>query len=160
MSAGDLIAVYAALVATGVLIWDIIKWRSSERLKLTGFTSSNMKTFGSATTPETEGNTYTVVRIQNRGGVPCTVQLVTLVLYKNIFAQWRGKPSKQAFVNHTGNFGPALPYRLEKGAEFSSGVLQDSEFEEMTRKGRLFIGIGHTMGKPFYVRVKPIVASK
>ena len=156
MNTTDAIAIYAAVVATGVGAWDFFKWWYSESLNLSGFVSSNMKTFGGATTPDTQGRTYTLLRVQNRGAVPCVVQLVHLTAYKNLFDQIRGKVACQAVVNHTTNFGPAIPHRLEKGEEFSSGAIQDEEFEKWSREHRLFMGISHTMSsKPFSVRKIP-----
>jgi hypothetical protein len=154
----DPLALYGAVVATGVALWDAYKWWRSEHVRLSGFTSSNMKTFGGGVDLETERNTYTMLRVQNRGSVPCVVQLVVLRQYANFFDQYvRRKIAAEAFINHSGTFGPTLPHRLEKGDEFSSGVLQNEEFEKMSREGRLYLGISHTMaGKPFYVRVKPI----
>jgi hypothetical protein len=157
----DPVAIYAAVVATIVLLWDIYKWWHSERLKLDGFVSPDMTTFGSATTPDTEGKTFSTIRVQNRGSVPCVIQLVMLVAYKNLFPQLRGKPSLKAVVDHSSIFGPRLPCRLEKGQEFSSAVIQDEEFEKMSREQRLFMGVTHTMSsKPFLVRVKPIRKSQ
>jgi hypothetical protein len=153
----DPIAVYAALVATAVVVWDVYKWWRSERVRLTGFISPNMITHGGATTPQTKGNKYLLLRVQNRGTVTCTVQLVHLKQYKSWFDELRGKTSLTAIVNHTTNFGPEIPFRLGSGDEFSSGILQNDELEQLSRDGRLYVGISHTMsGKSFFLRVPPI----
>ncbi len=153
MTNGDFVAIYAAVVATGVAIWDGYKWWRSERLHLSGFVTSNMIAFGGSSTPETEGNHYTVLRVQNRGSVSCEVQLVQLSHYKTWFELLRRKPSFNAIVVHTRHFGPDVPHRLEPAAEFSSGVEQTDELVELSKSGWLYMGISHTMSeKPFLIR--------
>ena len=157
MPTTDPVAIYGAVVATGAAAWDVYKWWYSERLKLSGFVSPNMQAFGEASTALTAGKTYTMLRIQNRGSVPCVVQLVHMRQYKNWFNQLRRKSAMQAVVNHSPLFGAPLPHRIEKGDEFSTGLLQNEEFERWSREGRLYVGISHTMSeKPFMLRVAPI----
>lgn len=149
------LAIYAAVVATSVAVWDVYKWWRSERVRLTGLVTSNMITIGGAT-PATQGKSYTMLRVQNRGSVSCVVQIVQLSHCMTRLELLRRKPSFIAFVNHTGHFGPDVPYRLEPGAEFISGVLQTDELVEMSNSGWLYMGISHTISSsPYWRRVKP-----
>ena len=155
--AQDPVAVYAAVVATAVAGWDFFKWWNSERVRLTGFVAPNMVPFGSAITPNTEGKKVAILRVQNRGALPCQVHLVELKAYANMFARLRGKPSVQGWVTHPNESDYTLPHKLERGGEFASWVIQDDDFVKMSREKRLYLGVSHTMSeKPFMVRVKAI----
>lgn len=154
----DWIAGYAALVSTLVVVWEVYKYYRSEKVRLTGYTTSNMLTFN---VPGTDGKTYIVLKIHNRGAVPCTVTHVYLAAYKNKWTELRNEPDRIWWVPTSGTFGPQLPFRMEKGDQFSSAILQNEEIVEATNKYRAFMGIQHTMSeKPFLIRVKPIKVEK
>lgn len=150
----DYIAIYAAIVATIVLLWDIYKWLWSARLRLTGRVSTNMMILDSMN-PTGSEERYIVLNVENRGGIPCTVTNVVLAHYKTGIEWIRGKPSSNAVITHSNEFGYSLPYKLEPyGGEFRSKVLQTDELVDWGNDGYLYIGICHTMSKnTFWCRV-------
>ena len=67
----DPVAIYAALVATTILIWDVVKWlRSGSRLKVRA--SPNMIFFNDPD-PRRHGKTYIYVTVINVGFSPTTI---------------------------------------------------------------------------------------
>ena len=154
----DWIAGYAALVSTLVVVWEVYKYYRSEKVRLTGYTASNILTFNS---PSTHGKSYIRLAIQNRGSAPTVVNGVYLAAYKNWWDCWKDKPCHSAYVNHSTTFGPPLPKRLEKGDEFTSAVIQEANLVEWSNQCRLYLGVSHTMGeKMFLLRVRPIKVQK
>lgn len=156
MDATDYIAIYAAIVATVVLAWDIYKWLRSERLRLNGRVSRNMMFVG-ATNPEGGEERFILLNVENRGAISCTVTNVVLTHYKTSIEWIRRKPSTNAVIPHSNEYGYSLPYKLEPhGGQFRSMVLQTDELVEWANVGKLYIGICHTMSsKTFWCRVKP-----
>jgi len=155
------IAIYAAVVATIVLVWDIYKWWRSERLRLSGRVSPNMMMV-SAVNPGESEKQYIILNVENRGAISCTVTNVVLAHYKTSIEWIRRKPSTNAVINHISEYGYSLPYKLEPhGGEFRSMVLQTDELVDWANDGSLYIGICHTMSsKTFLCRVKPFGIEK
>ena len=159
MSAGDWVAVYAAVVATAVMIWDIYKWRREKKIKLYGTATSGMSAYGSAITPVTQGKTYVTVRVANQGSLPCVITHLWLVSHSNVFNRWRGKNNRAAFIADPVSAVTQcrLPFRLELGNEFTGLIEQNAELEEWSRKEKLYAGVVHSMSKrPYLMRLQPI----
>lgn len=157
MSATDIIAIYGAVVATGVLLWDIYKWRRTERVRLVGRVMTNAIVVGGYS-PTDRNTKYVCLTVDNRGHLNCTITHFVIIHYKSLLDQFRGKPDFQALVNTHGGQGNDVPYELRPGGKsFMGTALQTKEIEDLSRKGRLYIAIIHTLAdKPFRVRLKAI----
>jgi len=159
------IAIYGAVVATLVAIWNAYTWRRGNRLHLTGYTSGDMEfdyhgAMQAGVDPETR---FVALCISNRGHVPCTVNTVWLLSYPSWWAYLRRKHKASIAVLRpmSERFGCAVPYKLERAGEFRAIALQNEKLEEMSRSSRLCMAISHSMSKyPFRVRVHPIAERK
>ncbi|HML29240.1 MAG TPA: hypothetical protein PKE16_10450 [Hyphomicrobium sp.] len=153
----DVIAIYAAIVATGVLVWDVYKWRRTERVRLVGRVMTNAIAVGGYP-PGDRKTKYVCLTIDNRGHLACTITHFIVLHYKSWFHELRGNSDFQALVNTHGGQGNDVPYELRPGGKsFMGTALQTKEIEDLSRAGRLYIAIIHTLAdKPFRVRVQPI----
>ena len=116
-SSPEPLAIYAAIVSTIVFVWDIIKWRRKERVRLSGRVSANMEPMGSAVTPRTKGKKYVSLHVDNRGYIPCEISHMVILIYDSWWKVIRRNPCKSAvivdpMVEWTGK---PLPFRLESG---------------------------------------------
>ena len=86
----DFIAIYAALVATFIATWDIVKWATSgARLKLR--TQYDMVLAGH---PTRQG-TFIIASVINQGALPATLTNLAGVTYGNRFFRWqRSSPAR------------------------------------------------------------------
>jgi hypothetical protein len=126
MDVGDIVAAYAAVVATIVLVWDVIKWlRSGARLK--GHASINMKRFFPDGRIDERENLI-VLAVRNVGDAPTAITNVGLVGR----SRW-GKHRWGAVVPQPSFSGP-LPFTLEVGQQWLGIVQQDAELESKTRE--------------------------
>ena len=106
----DLVAIYAALVATSLLIWNVFTWlRSGPRL--TGTVSVNMRYFPPI---DSANSSYLMIYVINSGNADTTITHVVLFGYKNPFARYfrSKKPAKTAIVNHAVDAYP-IPFVLK-----------------------------------------------
>ena len=151
----DPVAIYAALVATTILIWDVVKWlRSGSRLQIT--VSPEMKYFGQPGA-EFEDKTFVVVKVSNVGSSPTTLTHLSMRQFSSLFNLWRGKP-KQSFIIMKPEATPVyvLPYVLEAGREWM-GIIEHSEKTvQLAQEGRLYAEVSHSVKrKP--VRAKIVI---
>jgi hypothetical protein len=158
-----LIAIYGAVVATAVAIWNAYTWRRGNRLHLTGSTSADMvmDLHTAIRTGADPGAKYVVLTIGNRGQVPCAVNTVWILAYAGWWSYLRQKHTNSIYVMRPASehFGCSVPYRLERAGEFRAIALQTPALEELTRTSRVYMAISHSMSsKPFRVRVQPIAA--
>jgi hypothetical protein len=148
----DPVAVYAAVVSTIVLGWQIFVWfRTGPRLKLSA--SSNMKTFGGI---KTDDNTYITLNVRNVGTQQTTITHVLMFSYKNRWKWFRRKPETTGFINH-GVAAYPIPHVLGAGQTFMSMARQTVEIEKRSRDHLLYIGVQHSCcDRPMFARVRPI----
>lgn len=148
----DPVAIYAAVIASAVLIWDIVKWlRSGVRLR--GYAQANMITVGMG---YLDGKTYVNVNVDNVGDRPTTIQVVGLHGYASIWDQIRKKRNRNAVFNSGFQENYPIPYRLDVGGNFRASVLQDEDLEEWSREQRLYAEVAHSAGRSLILRVSPI----
>ena len=142
----DPIAFYAAIVATAILIWDVVKWlRSGARVQLR--VSSGMKTFNDPD-PRRKGKTYVIVITTNTGSSPTTITHLAVSHFKNRWDQLRRKFSFRGIViiAQAANHLP-LPHVLKVGEEWSGMIEQDDELVRMAKNGVLHAEVYHSVGK-------------
>ena len=148
MDTTDIIAVYAAIVATAVFVWDIYKWiRSGARLYLSTFT----EVYQSQTKDR-----YIRVIVTNRGEVPTTIDGSSFLYYRDWLSRAKslllliwGKPDNIFPQKNT-----TLPYVLKPGDVWRGLTVLDREMEERAKQGLLFFALyaSHTK-KPKTIRV-------
>lgn len=155
------LSLYGACVATGVALWNVFVYRRDNRVRLAGSVNTNAVTIGGALTPVTAGKKYIVIYVSNHGTVPCQVNSMCVLAYKNLFNAWRGRLE----VGQSGIIvdpmsaltRQRLPYRLERGNRYIGMCEQTKELEELSRTKYLYAGVNHSMAdRPFRVRVRPI----
>jgi hypothetical protein len=157
MTATDIIAIYAAVVATGVLLWDVYKWRRTERVRLTGRVMTDAMLVGPGF-PNT-GERWISLNVDNRGHLTCTVTHLFIAGYANWLQKIRRRSVFQGIINTNGTRGNSVPHLLEPGTSFIGLALQTTEIEERSRAELLYIGIHHSgSDKPLRIRVKPITS--
>ena len=129
----DLIAIYAAIVATLVLVWDIVKWwRKGARLYMRCNTNMIM-------IPDSSDQKYIVANIANNGDLPTTLQSMSYIHYSSKWPLIRKRDNKAYLVNET-----SLPYILRPGEYWQGMSLQDEKLEKLAEKGCLFCEIHHS----------------
>ncbi|MCH7888872.1 MAG: hypothetical protein IIA00_06295 [Proteobacteria bacterium] len=142
----DPVAFYAAIVATAILIWDVVKWlRSGARVQLR--VSSDMKTFNDPD-PRRKGKTYIIGVVTNTGSSPTTITHLATAYYKNRWDQLRRKFSFRGIIiiAQAANHLP-LPHVLKVGEEWSGMIEQDDEVVRMAKNGVLHAEVYHSVGK-------------
>lgn len=149
----DPVAIYAAVVASVVLVWDVVKWWTAKRVKLVGRTSSGMIFFYPGGHPNLDEQ-FIALNVDNRGQIACELQLLHLAAYKNVLDQWRGRECKSAVVNDPFAHVPAssLPRRLEPGASYRGLCQQTPELVRWSREYRLYMAVQHSMAKHSFRR--------
>lgn len=148
----DPVAMYAALVATLVLLWDILKWwRSGTRLRISA--NSDMETVGYI---HGDGKTYILVNVTNTGSAPTTITHLVGYVYKTKLHRWfRRNPNRSFFVSN--NEVSPIPFKLEPGAQFTGMIQQTDDIVEWSKSSNLYVGVYHSMRKTrVLVSVPPI----
>jgi hypothetical protein len=145
----DPVAVYGAVVATIVLLWDGVKWYADHQAKLDVHLSTGMRSFN---IPELEGKDLMVLRAINMSSRATTITHMTMQLYPSWLAYIRRRPSQSwIVVDHLPN--QPLPYVLEPGKIWAGTGLQTEDIPEMA-KGRLYVELIHALAKkPIRCRV-------
>ncbi len=152
----DPVAIYAAIVATAILVWEVIKWfRSGPRL--TGRTQPNTIVVGGF--PE-DKDTYVFVEVRNVGDRRTTIKGVYLIGYESFWHLLRRRGKFNAMVVHEDPAYP-LPFVLEDGRVFHSKLTQTDEIVELSRSLKLFVVVGDSSNRrDLHLRVKPIREDK
>ena len=134
---------------TGItaLTWDIIKWRKSERVKLSIRVKPGILYTNEGNVPET------IVEISNVGQVQTTIRHVPIEIYKGRF--WR---ELQGTAGSFSNFTNPTPHCLDKGMYWTgsrSGV-SDDIFDEF-QDGTPYVCVYHSHSeKPVKVKLPKI----
>ena len=147
------VAIYAAIVATAILIWDITKWlRSGPRIKLHAL--PNMKTINDPD-PRREGKTYVIVNVTNCGSSPTTITHLTLAHFKSQWDRMRRKFEMRAVVI-IAQAAPhlPLPHVLKPGEDWSGMIAQNDELVQMATNGVLYAEVIDSVNKrPARIRI-------
>lgn len=139
-------AIYAAIVATGVLIWDIYKWRRGGP-QLTMQVHGDMRVHGPGYDP---GRPYVTIKVSNRGDRATTLTNVTMHWYDKPWKRClRRLPTKSYVITETG-FHFTIPFVLEAGKVWDGMFHRDQESESMMRGGWLDLQVhsSHTNKGP------------
>ena len=152
-------AVYAAVVATAVAVWDVVKWKmQGPNLEIE--VQSGMKLYGGGATDERE---FIVMRVTNRGDRPTTITNMGYLQYRDDFvARWdRNSNTFAAIVPNPSDAQP-LPFVLAPGVQWVGMGVQDAELSQMAKSGCLMCAVYHShTNKPIMrqIVVKPTAAT-
>ena len=135
------IAVYAAVVATAVAVWDVIKWKM-QGPNLEVEVQSRMKLYGGAVPDDRE---FIVMRVTNRGDRPTTITNMGYLLYRDDFvARWSRSSSTFAAIVPAPSEAQPLPFVLAPGVQWVGMGEQDAELAHMARSGCLMCAVYHS----------------
>lgn len=154
----DLIAVYAAVVATIVLIWDILKWViSGARLRVDtkcGVFYGDSRVVETTMTEYGEQNSladYCHIEVSNVGDQPTTILSIQATHRLKIGTKGQMFISGPAIIPH---FGKSLPYVLGPG-EVWSARLEMSNVHKLKERGRPIINLSTSKkAKPITIDLK------
>lgn len=128
----EIIAAYAAVVATVVLVWDVYKWKASgPRIRFS--VSSDMKILQYPGIWETA--TFVHAKAVNAGDLPTTITTLGIQHYKSWLSCILGRPDHRGVIVNTGS--KPLPHILEPGTVWT-GLIDQSSIEDFARSGILF----------------------
>ncbi|MCC7175801.1 MAG: hypothetical protein IT159_11445 [Bryobacterales bacterium] len=93
--------------------------------------------------PPPAGNpTFLSVSVRNVGTAPTTLTNLSLQVYDSRWKRMRHMASSNfVVVNYV---GPALPFKLDVGAEWRAFMRQDEGFDELLATGKLWCGVWHS----------------
>ncbi len=141
MTASEIAAWWGAVIATLVLVWDVVKWKkrtSSVRVKVSPDMSSFNQHEG-----RFEDDKSIFVEVVNQSEQPITITHLVLYHYSSMWHVLRRKPEMQGAVPRPGGAQP-IPYELEPGKRWV-GLIDQKDVEEKTGvKGVLYCGVYHT----------------
>lgn len=152
------IAVYAAVVATAVAVWDVVKWKM-QGPNLEVEVQSGMKLYGAGVPDERE---FIVMRVTNRGDRPTTITNMGYLLYRDDFmARWNRKSNTFAAIVPRPSDAQPLPFVLAPGVQWVGMGVQDAELVRMASAGCLMCAVYHShTNKPIMqqIAVRPAPA--
>lgn len=138
MDASDYAAWYGALIATTVLVWDVIKWKSAGPV-IVGDAHAGWESYG---IQQTEGLALTTVRLTNNGGRPTTLVSWGMYWYP-AGASLDDKKARHAFLVQGGLAGTGkVPCKIESGDVWNGLIKENEKFHRMQREGTLVFGFG------------------
>ena len=158
MTASDWAAWIGAVTGVLALVWEVVRW-SREGPRLLVRAASNIRIM-----PDPEGRTFLAVYVTNTGSVPVTLTTCAMLTFSSTLRRWRLRPAR-SWVSITNSLGPELPRELHPGQQWTCGIKQNHELEELVAGGRLYVAIYHAARprRPSLVHVppiKPVVANE
>lgn len=152
MDAGDWIAIYAAIVASGALALEVRRWfESGPKIRLRA--NPGMTLIGHS---GVEKNDILVVNAVNRGDAPTTITHLCLLEYPSRWAAWRKKHTQSFVVLHPQPEGypPIIPKILGRGEEWTGLAHPQGEVAEALQKGTMWAAIYTTdRDKPYVAHI-------
>lgn len=150
------IAVYAAVVATSVAIWDVVKWKM-QGPNLDVEVHAGMRLYAGGAPDERE---FIVMRVTNRGDRPTTITNMGYLLYRDDFvARWSQNSNTFAAIVPSPSEAQPLPFVLAPGIQWVGMGEQDAELARMARSGCLMCAVYHShTNKPIMhkIVVRPV----
>ncbi len=137
MSITDTLALWGALVATGVLAWDIFKWKT-EGPKINISANANIKVIGDELL---EGKTFISIDIRNIGGGASTILKIGFVHFKNRWMKLLSRRSGPFYWVVKPRSQHDLPHFLESGKVWDGLANQNEELENLSKKGLVHLAV-------------------
>jgi hypothetical protein len=147
----DPVALYAALVATIVLVWDVIKWmgeRQAVSLNVIVPAETMTETNG------LESGPLAALSVSNIGNKPTTITHIVIQYYSNWIRVVANRPNKTMWVP-TPNARLPIPHELNIGRQWIGAVNYDENLKQMADNGYVYFEVYYTSGKkPVRARIK------
>jgi hypothetical protein len=121
----DVVAIYAAVVATGAFFLELRRWgESGVKLRVTVMPFAQL--VGSFSEAE-KNRAYIVLNVANIGDRPTTITHFVVQQYPSRLHKYLGKPSRSALVNQVaGILGASpIPYVLTPGSTWTGFAIRD-----------------------------------
>jgi hypothetical protein len=135
------IAVYAAVVATAVAVWDVVKWKM-QGPNLEVEVQTGMRLYSGEFPDERE---FVVMRVTNRGDRPTTITNMGYLLYRDDFvARWSRNSNTFAAIVPNPSEAQRLPFVLAPGVQWVGMGVQDEELTNMAGSGCLMCAVYHS----------------
>lgn len=151
----DPVAIYAALVATTVFVWNVVVWMTSgPRVRISASPDWRELTIGHRREDDGEIALFVNIAAVNTGTQPTTVVNVTGHAWESFWDYCLRRRQTSFIVNHVARTHP-LPFELKVGGQFQSRLVQDDRVDAWLERGVLKLGVVHTFSaKPVWIRVK------
>jgi hypothetical protein len=137
MNITDTLALWGALVATSVMVWDIYKWKT-EGPKIRISASAHIKVLGDESL---EGKTFISIDIMNIGGGASTILKIGFVHFKNRWMKLLGRRHGPFYWVVRPRSQHELPHFLESGKFWSGLANQNEELENLSKKGFVHLAV-------------------
>lgn len=123
-SVTDYIAVYAAVLSTLLLIWDVYKHKTrGARLALRA--NKNLQIHGGTAFQYDQDELWASVSVTNVGDLPITLTSFGVTIYTSTFNRWRGKAKgDKSYALLSPRVAVNLPVKLGPGDEWRPLVKQ------------------------------------
>ena len=134
----DLIAAYAAVVASAALLLELRRWfESGPKPYLSA--SADMRFAGQG---DGVRDRFIMVQVANRGDLATTITHLVLQRYTTPLARWRNRPRETSIVPlPTLGREQQLPFTLEPGRRWVGMALQDEAIQAVLDRGELWVEI-------------------
>lgn len=152
VDAGTVVAIYAAIVATGALALEVRRWFESGP-KICVKASPNMTLIGGGAKEATD---LLVVNVVNRGDMPTTITNFGLLDYPNLWARWRRRPARSFVIPHPQPKGhpPIVPQQLSPGQQWMGMASPSPEVVGDVQTGTMWAAIYTTdRDQPYMARI-------
>lgn len=144
LTATDWAAWWGALLATIVLLWDVIKWcKRGPKVKLDFDIRGNMKMYP----PPPRNETYISIRASNTGDASVTLTNLAFVYYRNYLKFIFNMKAEKSFVIPQPLTTMPIPYKFSAGAIWDANIVQTKEIEDMCDSGVVCIVLFHSGSK-------------
>lgn len=142
-SVTDWAAWWGALIATTVLIWDVIKWiKRGPKIKLDMQVSGNMKMYP----PDPDDKTYVSARVCNNGSGAVTLTNLGYEYYSCCLRYiLHLKPTKSFVILRP--IAAPIPHTLNVGQIWDAYFLQTDKIVEMANNGVAVVALYHSGSK-------------
>lgn len=148
----EIAAWWGAIIATFVLVWNVIKWIKMNKPKIKISVSANNRFINNPLRSEKE--LWITVRVNNRGDKETTLTNITMIYYRNILTRLLRHAKDQFVVVDPGVNSP-IPHVLKPGYFWDGVAKQTNEIEKMGKEGHLIIVIYYVdRNRPVKKRVK------
>lgn len=148
LTASDWAAWWGAIVATAVLVWDVIKWRRSGPI-IRMSVSGNMQTINMG--PRFDGQTWIFASVVNGGARPTTLTNFSGVYYRSRLRRLLRLKPDQAFIVTSPEVSKPMPCTLSPGEKWDGVLLQTQQVETWATDGVLYVQVHHS------VRQRPVM---
>jgi hypothetical protein len=135
----DYVAVYAAVVSTIVLVWDIYKWATQgPKIHFEVYTKKRPADYEH---PRLADDPLIVIAT-NRGDRPTTITSVTLRCYSNIWTALLRRPMES--LRFLAREESPIPHELAPGAVWKFIARQEPKIVRMAATGLLYCTLEHS----------------